>query len=78
MKWPWGKNITEIQAKEIGKFCLNLCQATLLGTFGIFYVNEMNVYIRVIIVLNGFISAILLFLLAIRLFEEGEQYEIYL
>lgn len=75
MKWPWGTNITKLQAVEVGKFCLNLCQATLIGTLGGFYISKLSVYLNVIITMSGITATILLFVGAMKLFEGVKQYE---
>ncbi len=75
MRWPWGRNITKLQAVEVGKLCLNLCQATLIGTVGIFFISKFNVYVRGILILSGIMLAMLLFTFAMLLFEEVKRYE---
>ena len=65
-----GKKITKTQSVEVGKFCLNLCQVTLVGTLGSFYVSKLNIYVNVILVLSGIIICMLLFAVSIKLFEE--------
>ncbi len=77
MKWPWGRNLTTLQAVEVGKFCLNLCQTTLIGTLGVFYVSEFHMYVRAILAMSGMIISVLLFFLAIKLFEGGKRYGIH-
>ena len=69
MRWPWGRTITRLQIIETGKFCLNLSQATLVGTLGSVYVYKVNMYVSAILTVSGIIIAILLFIIAIKLFE---------
>ena len=69
-KWPWGSEFTEHQAEESAKFLLNLSQATFIGSFGAFFLKDIEAGFQILIFLIGFITGILLYLFAMRLLKE--------
>lgn len=70
MKWPWRSKITEVQARELGKFMLTLCHTTIIGSVGYLFVPQSIVFVKIAMATLGMILSLFLFILAMRVLRE--------
>lgn len=69
MRWPWGSELTEKQAEETAKYCLNISQTTFIGAVGILFILDFDIVFRIIIFIFGALFAVFLYLFAMKLFK---------
>jgi len=73
VRWPWGTRVTEIQAKELAKYCFAISQAALIGSVGYVFIGEGDFVRKLAILLLGLFVATVLLLLGMRLLREVKE-----
>jgi hypothetical protein len=69
MHWPWGTQLTQTQAKETAKYLLNLSQATVFGSVGIFFVQIINFSLSLLLFILGVSLAAFLYLFSMKILK---------
>ena len=65
--------LTQKQAEETVKLLLSLCQASVIGSFGIPFISAIELYLRGILILVGLSAATLLYIVSMKLLERKKQ-----